>query len=72
MFTLTRAALRAADTQARAVVGGLVWDRNGEQSFVPPADMLQALAARDVNAFDAVAIHPYSDARGRTGRAARS
>lgn len=67
LFTLTRAKLREADPRARAVVGGLVWDRNGEQSFVEPAEVLRALAVRDVNAFDAVAIHPYSDARGRTG-----
>lgn len=66
-YARARAALRAADPEARAVVGGLIWDRNGEASFVEPDVMIERLARDDANGFDAVAIHPYTDARGRDG-----
>jgi hypothetical protein len=66
LFSATRAALRRVDAQARAVVGGLVWDPHGESSFIPPIQMLRALAATNANAFDAVAVHPYTDAQGET------
>jgi hypothetical protein len=66
VFAQTRAALRSADAQARAVVGGLTWDPNGESSFVAPEQMIASLAAPNANAFDAVAIHPYTDPRGQT------
>jgi hypothetical protein len=63
VFAATRAGLRASDPQARAVVGGLVWDPNGQSSFVAPESFIAALAAGNANAFDAVAVHPYTDAR---------
>jgi hypothetical protein len=66
VFAETRAALRSADPQARAVVGGLTWDPNGESSFVAPDQVIAALAASNANAFDAVGVHPYTDARGQT------
>jgi hypothetical protein len=64
VFAATRAALRSVDPQALAVVGGLAFDANGQSSFVEPPAMIQALAAGNANAFDAVAIHPYTDATG--------
>ena len=67
MFAQTRQALRSVDPTARAVVGGLIWDQAGQPSFVTPEAMIAALAAENANAFDAVAIHPYTDARGKTG-----
>ena len=67
MFAQTRPALRAADPDARAVVGGLVWDPNGQPSFVAPERMIATLTESNANAFDAVAIHPYTDARGQSG-----
>lgn len=70
VFAATRAALRSADPQARAVVGGLTYDPNGQSSFVAPREMIARLAAANANAFDAVAVHPYSDVRARTGAAA--
>ncbi len=70
VFAATRAALRSADPAARAVVGGLTYDPNGQPSFVAPREMIARLAAGNANAFDAVAVHPYSDIRGRTGAAA--
>jgi hypothetical protein len=69
VFDEVRGALRSADPQARAIVGGVVWDRNGERSFVAPESLVAALAAGNPNRFDAVAIHPYTDARGATARA---
>ncbi|MGD0196584.1 MAG: cellulase family glycosylhydrolase [Solirubrobacteraceae bacterium] len=60
----TRSALRSVDPQARIVVGGLTFDPNGESSFVEPADFIKGLAASNANAFDAVAVHPYTDAQG--------
>jgi hypothetical protein len=66
VFAATRAALRSADPQARAVVGGMTYDPNGIESFVNPDTMIAALTATNSNAFDAVAVHPYSDARGQT------
>jgi hypothetical protein len=64
VFAATRDALRSVDPQALAVVGGLAFDANGQPSFVEPPAMIQALAAGNANAFDAVAIHPYTDATG--------
>jgi hypothetical protein len=64
VFAATRAALRSVDPQARAVVGGLVFGADGQSSFVPPVHMIQALTATNANAFDAVAIHPYTNASG--------
>jgi hypothetical protein len=64
VFDATRTALRGVDPQARVVVGGLTYDPNGQSSFVPPAQMIQTLAAGNANAFDAVAVHPYTDAVG--------
>jgi hypothetical protein len=64
VFAATRAALRGVDPQARAVVGGLVFGAAGQSSFVPPVHMIAALTATNANAFDAVAIHPYTDASG--------
>ncbi|MBI5103924.1 MAG: hypothetical protein HZB46_02845, partial [Solirubrobacterales bacterium] len=64
VFRDVRAALRGVDPAARAVVGGVVWDRNGQSSFVEPDAFVAALAAGNANAFDAIAIHPYTDARG--------
>jgi hypothetical protein len=64
LFAATRGALRTVDPQARVVVGGLTFDPNGQPSFVAPAAMVQALAAGNANAFDAVAVHPYSTADG--------
>jgi len=64
VFSATRAALRSVDPQARAVVGGLAFDPAGQSSFIPPTQMIQTLAAGNANAFDAVAVHPYSDATG--------
>jgi hypothetical protein len=64
VFAATRAALRSVDPQARVVVGGLSFDPNGQASFVTPAAMIDALAAGNANAFDAVAVHPYSSAVG--------
>jgi hypothetical protein len=66
LFAATRTGLRSADAQARAVVGGLVWDPNGEPSFVSPDDVIASLSASNANAFDAVAVHPYTDARGQS------
>lgn len=66
VFAATRAALRSVDPQARVVVGGLTYDPNGQPSFVTPQQMIQALAAGNPNAFDAVAVHPYTDATGAT------
>ena len=66
VFAATRTALRSVDPQARVVVGGLTYDPHGEASFVAPAQMIQALAAGNSNAFDAVAVHPYTDAIGAT------
>jgi hypothetical protein len=63
LFAATRAALRAVDPEARAIVGGLTYDRNGEASFVSPEKVIARLAATNPNAFDAVAVHPYTDAR---------
>jgi hypothetical protein len=64
VFAATRDALRSVDPQARVVVGGLAYDADGQSSFVQPAAMIQALAAGNANAFDAVAVHPYNDATG--------
>ncbi len=64
VFAATRAALRSVDPQARVVVGGLTYDPNGQPSFVTPQQMIQTLAAGNPNAFDAVAVHPYTDATG--------
>ena len=64
VFSATRTALRSADPQARAVVGGLAFDPAGQPSFVTPADMIRALTATNANAFDAVAVHPYTEAAG--------
>jgi hypothetical protein len=64
VFSATRTALRGVDPQARVVVGGLTYDPNGQSSFIQPAQIIQALAATNANAFDAVAVHPYSDAQG--------
>jgi hypothetical protein len=66
VFQATRAALRSVDPHARAVVGGLTFDPNGQPSFVDPDAIIQALAAGNANAFDAVAVHPYTDATGAT------
>jgi hypothetical protein len=66
VFAATRDALRSVDPQALAVVGGLAFDANGQPSFVEPPAMIQALAAGNANAFDAVAIHPYTEAAGAT------
>lgn len=64
VFGATRAALRSVDPQARAVVGGLTFDPAGQSSFVPPQAMIAELAARNPDAFDAVAVHPYTRAAG--------
>jgi hypothetical protein len=64
VFSATRSALRTVDPQARVVVGGLTFDPNGQPSFVAPSAMIDALAAGNANAFDAVAVHPYSMAAG--------
>jgi len=48
------------------IVGGLAFDANGQPSFVSPQQMIQTLAAGNANAFDAVAVHPYTDATGAT------
>jgi hypothetical protein len=64
LLSATRSAIRNVDPQARIVVGGLTFDPNGESSFITPADFVKALAASDANAFDAVAVHPYTDAQG--------
>jgi hypothetical protein len=66
VFSAVRTALRGVDPQARVVVGGLAFDPNGQSSFVQPAQMIQALSANNANAFDAVAIHPYTDAQGES------
>lgn len=63
VFDATRTALRSVDPQARVVVGGLVWAADG-QSFVRPEEMIAALTANNANAFDAVAVHPYTEAQG--------
>jgi diguanylate cyclase (GGDEF)-like protein/PAS domain S-box-containing protein len=62
VFSATRDALRSVDPHAVAVVGGLAFDAAGQSSFVAPGKMIQTLAATNANAFDAVAVHPYSDA----------
>jgi hypothetical protein len=64
VFAATRNALRTVDPQALAVVGGLVFTANGQSSYVAPSAMIGALSAGDANAFDAVAVHPYTDATG--------
>jgi hypothetical protein len=64
VFAATRDALRSVDPHAISVVGGLAFDADGQPSFIPPAQMIQTLAATNANAFDAVAVHPYSDATG--------
>jgi hypothetical protein len=66
VFDATRIALRGVDPLARVVVGGLTYAPNGDPSFVAPAQMIHTLAAGNANAFDAVAVHPYSDAVGAT------
>jgi len=63
VFDATRTALRSVDPQARVVVGGLTWAADG-QSFVRPEQMIAALTANNANAFDAVAVHPYTKAQG--------
>jgi hypothetical protein len=63
VFDATRTALRSADPQARVVVGGLTWASDG-QSFVRPEQIIAALSANNANAFDAVAVHPYTKAQG--------
>ena len=60
VFSVTRAALRSVDAQAVAVVGGLAFSPNGQPSFVAPRAIIHALAAGNANAFDAVAVHPYT------------
>ncbi len=64
VFSATRGALRSVDPQARAVVGGLAFDPAGQPSFIPPDQMIATLAAGNANAFDAVAVHPYTVAAG--------
>jgi Glycosyl hydrolase catalytic core len=64
VFAATRSALRSVDPQARVVVGGLTFDPHGESSFVAPSQMIAALTQSNANAFDAVAVHPYTDAVG--------
>ncbi|MGD0197551.1 MAG: diguanylate cyclase [Solirubrobacteraceae bacterium] len=64
VFAATRDALRSVDPNAAAVVGGLVFVADGQPSFIDPATMIKTLAASNANAFDAVAVHPYTDATG--------
>ena len=63
-----RSALRGVDPQARIVVGGLTFDPNGDPSFIAPATFVKTLARANANAFDAVAVHPYTDAKGATAQ----
>jgi diguanylate cyclase (GGDEF)-like protein/PAS domain S-box-containing protein len=62
VFAATRDALRSIDPHAVAVVGGLTFTAAGQPSFIPPATMIRTLSATNANAFDAVAVHPYTDA----------
>jgi hypothetical protein len=64
VLSATRAALRGVDPTARIVVGGLTFAPDGQSSFVAPAAFIKGIAASDANAFDAVAVHPYTDAQG--------
>jgi len=64
VFTATRDALRSVDPNAVAVVGGLAFDADGQPSFIEPAAMIKTLSATNANAFDAVAVHPYTNATG--------
>jgi hypothetical protein len=64
VFSATRTAMRTVDPGALAVVGGLTFDPHGQPSFIDPDQIIQTLAASDANAFDAVAVHPYTNATG--------
>jgi len=68
VLAAARSALRSVDPAARIVVGGLTFDPNGESSFITPADFVKELATTDANAFDAVAVHPYTDAQGASAQ----
>jgi hypothetical protein len=68
LLSATHRAIRSVDPQARIVVGGLTFDRNGESSFIAPRRFVKVIAARNANAFDAVAVHPYTDAQRATPR----